>query len=221
MIACIGDIHGSYHGINKLVELGVGDDVTFIQVGDFGYYKHLIKDYPETPFKVYFIDGNHEDHKYLFSQANGDVTEVKKNLFYVRRGSVLNIDGYNIGFLGGGCSVDKYIRLRNGYDWSEFEVIGDEAADKLIEDVSDLGGIDFLITHAPPTDVKNEFMPPLKKWQWGLPTDWTDVSEAQVQRVWEHLGRPEIYSGHLHRPFTSARYNARVLDINEIITVRG
>ena len=217
MIAVIGDLHGTFATIDTLSEYDIRG-VTFIQVGDFGLYKQTMKYYPKTEFPVYFVDGNHEDHDWLhdefLSSTDEDVIEIIPNLHYVRRGSVLEIDGLNIGFLGGACSVDKFTRLRNGSHWSEKETITDVDALRMIENGKD---IDVLITHSPPTSVTLTHFGPLNKSSWGLPPEWYDESAMQVQRVWDALDRPQIYCGHLHG--SAIADQCRVLDINEIHTI--
>lgn len=220
MIALIGDLHGDFAVIETLSEY-VLEDTIFIQLGDFGFYHRVLENWPATKFPVYVIDGNHEDHEYIRNELlasvplHQNVVEIKPNLFYVRRGSVVEIDGKRIGFLGGAESVDKYSRLRNGWHWSALESVTDADADRMIANGK---AVDMLVTHTPPSSVTHAMVGPIHKHRWGLPHDWTDESAARVQRVWDALDRPPIYSGHLH--CSGVVDNARVLDINEIHTIR-
>jgi len=85
MITFFGDVHGHWPIFVDLLKK-VPEDHVVIQVGDIGIWPPYW-DTIDLPRKVYFIDGNHEYFPYL----NGiiEVKEIRPNLFYVPRGTVM------------------------------------------------------------------------------------------------------------------------------------
>ena len=142
-----------------------------------------------------------------------EVTEVAPNLFYVPRGTVMDVGGIKIGFLGGAASVDKMYRLRQNMHWSEDELITDEDIAKF----DDVKSVDMLITHCPPQSVIQEHFDPRMLMYFGLTPQWRDPSADKVEALWERLGKPPLVCGHMHKSVTDG--NVRILDINEYITV--
>lgn len=214
MLAICGDVHGEFKTFNRIVDNAIraADPTAVIQVGDFGIYGDTLPRLASCKFEVpvYFIDGNHEDHDYL--ERFTDVTEIHENCFYVPRGTILTLDGKLMAFMGGGASVDKAIRLRNGWDWSEKENITDDQYQKLWG----VEGIDVFITHAPPQSVTRLCTNPRDLVEFfGLPMSWIDPNAVKIQQLWERMGCPVLYAGHLHKSFTMD--TAHVLDINECV----
>jgi len=186
MITFIGDVHAHWPILCEAVLPKIPEDHVVIQVGDIGIWPS-VWDSISLPRKVYFIDGNHEYFPYL--NGISKVTEIRPNLFYVPRGTVMELDGRQIGFLGGAESIDKAWRTP-GYDWFPEESIR-------YSDMIKLSGkkVDILVAHTPPkfiveitTNIPN-------------PPRWINSSAAAVEAAWELLGRPIIVSGHMHRNF--------------------
>jgi Icc-related predicted phosphoesterase len=185
--------------------------MTIIQVGDFGWYPELIKErLPELPWPLYAIDGNHEYHPML--RGMDEVTEVKKNLFFVPRGKVLEIDGYKIGFMGGAHSVDIAWR-RKDIDWWVDEEVTDENIAKLIDKK-----VDILVTHTPPTGFIMRNFGPINKNSWGLKPDWEDKSSLKIEKLWGEMGMPPLICGHMHKPVIDGQI--KLLDINEMFFLK-
>lgn len=209
-IVLLGDLHGLSKVLEKVdAEVSTRPNVVAgIQVGDLGWYKDTNELFHTLNLKLpwYWIDGNHEDHSLL---KYTEVTEVAPNLFFVPRGTIMEIDGMTIGFLGGAASVDKQMRLQLDLHWSWEEDITDA-------DVAKFDGVDkvdLLITHCPPQSViQNNFDPNFLEY-FNLPNTWRDPSADKVEAVWEKLGKPPIVSGHMHKAVTDG--NARILDVNE------
>lgn len=192
----IGDIHGELHALNQLL-LNLPDDAIIIQCGDFGIWPSVVQSYGDPPKiarPIYFIDGNHEYFPWLTKY--GIPTEIWPNLTYVPRGTVLELAGKRVGFLGGGDSFDKDFRTP-GMDWFPEETIKSHEAGKLVGK-----DLDVLITHSPPSSAKYAlfgFKP--------------SPSEDLVEWVWNKTGRPDLYCGHMH-PDTVTKYlNVTVIPI--------
>lgn len=85
-----------------------------IQVGDFGFFPHVLHKFlQEGPRRfsvpLHVIDGNHEDHGWLTKcRSDGTLTSWQAaNLHLHARGTVADIGGLQIGFLGGALHADR------------------------------------------------------------------------------------------------------------------
>jgi UDP-2,3-diacylglucosamine pyrophosphatase LpxH len=165
---------------------------------------------------VYFIDGNH-DHctRWRNYETVGKVFG-NANLYYVPRGSVLEIDGRTIAFMGGAASIDKQWRLRDGHFWDAHEEVTQADVDRLLKNAEGKN-IDMFITHCPPNTLITEHFDPKNKLWFGVGLDWHDPSQTFIEEAWHKLGTPHIYSGHMHRHVETAV--ATILDINQICEV--
>jgi hypothetical protein len=140
-IFVVGDIHAEWGHLNSLIN--ERNPEIILQCGDFGfwpnYYPMRIKN---GDCRIYWCDGNHEDHWALKDLTNN---EVAPNVFYMKRGSTLTLpDGRIVLFMGGADSIDKGYRTM-GIDWFPEEVIS-------WSDVKDLPEIkiDIVISHTCP-----------------------------------------------------------------------
>jgi Icc-related predicted phosphoesterase len=223
MILLLGDIHGNIgtlrHAIEKAVEVGA---TAVIQVGDFGLMRHNGSDIgfyratKNSPIPVYFVEGNHDDCSRWI-----EIKEVSKvypdaNLWYVPRGTVMELDNRVIAFMGGAASIDKETRLRYGWHWDENELLSKEQIDTLLKNAEGKK-VDIFITHCPPDSVINEHFDNSAKISFGVGLDWVDPTQAQIEDMWHKLGTPNIFSGHMHKQVEGMTY--RILDINELLVV--
>ncbi len=186
MIAFIGDVHREFDRLARAgAGLPAGVDIA-VQVGDLGLHSDdLARPGPEfrpLAHLVYYVTGNH-DHEPSY-RGIARPTEMAPNLVFVPRGTVLELDGRRIAFLGGGDSViDRAVR-RDDVDWWPEEQV--TMAD--VARFEGVGPVDFLVCHTPPAFVYPFFhFPP-------------DPSAVAVGRAWQILGRPPVICGHLHKP---------------------
>lgn len=142
-ILIVGDIHGNERLFERAREAAIKHGCeALIQVGDFGYFPNLWN-FPNNKWsdiKVYFIDGNHDDHISLRDFKNSNFLE------YVKRGTIKEFDGLNFMFIGGASSIDKMVRLE-GVDWFKEENISEEDIDKCLDFD---GPVDVIIAHECP-----------------------------------------------------------------------
>jgi hypothetical protein len=75
----------------------------------------------------------------------------------------------------------------------------------------------MLVTHDVPNSVCVAHFDDSGKLWFGVGLDWHDVNMDVIQRIWDRLGNPPIYSGHMHRSVIGPNY--RILDINELLAV--
>lgn len=235
MILLLGDIHENiaslYYAIQKAQEQGA---VAVIQVGDFGLFgrdgipKGFHKALRDAKIPVYFIDGNHDDcTRWVACEGITRIFEDRE-LFYVPRGTVMEIDGRTIAFMGGAGSIDKAARLKYGWQWDENENISPHEVLRLMENVKDKK-IDVLITHGPPNSVVDKHFDPLQKLAFDVSIDWQDHNLVIIDHIWKALGYPDIYSGHMHKRISgyfcydenddSKQGHYRILDIYETFSM--
>ena len=207
MLTFVGDVHGWFAVFTKLRER-YQLTTPVIQVGDLGFSHKIPKEWPKNlGFDTYAIAGNHEVHPWLDQFT--EVTEVADRLFFVPRGTVMELEGKRIGFMGGAESVDRAYRAP-GIDWWPEERITEEELQRLFNLPKPL---DLLVTHSPPAEVVPLAVGVLNRKDWGLSPDWQDISAQRIQQLWEHHGRIPIVSGHLH--CSKQLSTCRILNIDE------
>ncbi len=143
IIMVMGDVHGEWGKLYSLINNKKPGII--LQCGDFGYFPKF-KDYhphhiKNGDCKIYWCDGNHSDHDTLRKIKR---TEIRPNIFYMRRGSTLTLpDVRTVLFMGGAESIDKHLRTP-GIDWFPQEVISQVDFNNLPpEDTK----IDIVISH--------------------------------------------------------------------------
>ena len=208
----MGDTHGFFkvfHELKKLAPVNRNIPMIFIHVGDFGYWPGHMDSYPKDfPWPIYFIEGNHEYYPWIRTHRE-EITEVRNNLFYVPRGTTMEINGKTFGFIGGAFSPDKMQR-KEEIDWWRDEEVTDNDIQKLMDKK-----IDVLVTHTPPANVILRNFGPLNISYWDLPVGTVDYSALRIEKLWGALGQPQMFCGHMHRIVQDG--NCRILDINEVI----
>ena len=220
MIALVGDIHGAYGVLQKVMRDLPEHVEAVIQVGDFGYWPQLFRHYMTTPFKspFFFIDGNHDHVERLL--AVEEPIEVWPNAIYVPRGTIIEFEQDRVLFMGGAVSVDrKYRTHKKGINaWFEEEVIRERDYRLAAHNLAQAGRkISLIVTHSPPISTNKKYFPWSGLISWlGLKEAqrWVDRSAMYVQDLWDICDRPPLVCGHMHRSVTDG--NVRVLDINEV-----
>lgn len=200
-IEIFGDIHGDFRLFTTLVNMLNVDAI--VQVGDFKYW-------PNDPFyekqvgflnnlnkPVYFIDGNHEHHLKLQEFCNNtdeNIIEIMKNVYYIRRGSLVNICDYNIFCMGGAFSIDRGSGAEN-VDWFKEETISYKDMIHLPDPNSK---IDLMISHTCP----NEFVGNIAEYisavrGYDIYID-NDPSREALSQILNTYNIKQWYFGHWH-----------------------
>lgn len=221
MILLLGDIHGNAGILKEAIEVAKGSDAkAIIQLGDFGlfpdtedWFRENVKD---THIPIYFIDGNHDDCQRWV--ACDTVTRIwdDREMFYIPRGTVMELDGRTIAVMGGASSINKAWLLRDGQHWDANEDITEEHITRLLNNTKDKN-IDMFLTHCPPNTVIQSNFDPLWKLYFEVSVDWTDPNQLIIEDLWHKLGTPDVYSGHMHKRIQGPNY--RILNINEVLAV--
>ncbi len=191
-IMVLGDIHGRYESLNKLIEEQKPDII--LQVGDFGYWPSKInfRKIKNGKSKIYWCDGNHENHDKLNILINAVgrriPIELIDNVYYCPRGTVITLPGNrNVLFIGGAMSVDKVLR-KKGFNWFPQEEITEEDIRILPNDID----IDIVISHTTPY----KFIDKTNK-RWSKIAN-LDISCKRLDEVYNKY-KPDLwYSGHWH-----------------------
>ncbi len=200
MILVCGDLHGVWQYTNQLISRKHPDII--LQTGDFGWWPKLHK----SPYitgnknkrwdqyglknhdcKIYFCDGNHEDHWDLQERDQTCIHEVMDNVFYVPRFNTIKLpDDRTVLFVGGARSTDSHLR-QIGVDWFPEEEIKYRDLDRLPK-----GDIDIVISHTAP----REFTLP-KKYT-GSEMHYHDSSRDALSLVLETYKPKLWFFGHWH-----------------------
>jgi len=215
-IIVVGDVHLDFGAFNKLISRKHPEIV--LQCGDFGYWPRITakelygRENPKYPkdlpcpkvpkeTKVFWCDGNHEDHQELGLRTTD---ELWPRVYYMPRGSVLALpDGRRVMFFGGAESVDKAQR-KEGIDWFPDEIIRYSQIANLDYD----GKIDVVISHTCPVefDIQGSLY-------WSL-SRIADCSRQALSHILHRYNPPLWYFGHWHRYATGYTAGCRWTALN-------
>lgn len=180
---------------------------TVIQVGDFGYWPsskhlghHLNSLRVPDGIKLYWIDGNHEDFNQMQKWDILNKLSPFKNhkAYYVPRGTVLNLCGHEILFIGGAESIDVLYR-KNGVNWFPQESITDQDVEKCLAAV-DGKKIDIVVSHDAPRSFHLYNLNPFG-WQefgWKKREDYKDYSKDRLETIMQAVKPSWWFFGHYH-----------------------
>ena len=167
MVYVTGDMHGQLERLydREFRKLKKGD--TLIVCGDFGYIfngspeeKQVIKYLSKRKFVTAFIEGTH-DNMEVINRARvtvwkgGKVHRIMGNVLHLMRGQIFDIEGFRFFTFGGGESLDKDMRIEEGFWWREELPTPEEmalGASRLDEEGLK---VDYILTHEPPQLLKS------------------------------------------------------------------
>lgn len=168
LIYITGDTHGEYGRICEIARMfdEADDEEKYLIVcGDFGYLlknnfdeRKLLDEIEKKDFKIIVIPGNHENYAEIMNFDTVDFNgakafEVRKNILYIKRGEIFELGGNSFFCMGGGYSIDRYMRTLNYSYWSEEMPTDGEYkyAVSNIEKYRDSGKkIDYIVSHTAP-----------------------------------------------------------------------
>lgn len=162
MIYVVGDTHGSLD-IKTIEEWEIEVKPTLndylIILGDWGavWYGNwwddpMIEYWDSKPYRVLFIDGNHENHKALNTYPivhwnGGRAHLIGNNILHLMRGEVFTIDNKTFFCMGGGRSVDAPLRTE-GKSWWPEEMPSKQDYDNGIDNLTKYDfKVDYILTH--------------------------------------------------------------------------
>jgi len=168
MVYITGDTHGEIERFSKKYipfEDKLTEKDTIIVTGDFQFIFRGDEKEEENldylagkRYEICFIDGNHENFPRLFSYPtvdyrSGKAGEIRKNIHYLRRGEIYEIEGKRYFTFGGAFSLNSPY-LTTGVDHFTEEVPVDadyENADFNLKKAN--YSVDYIITHQAPTSL--------------------------------------------------------------------
>lgn len=200
-IAFLGDVHAdtrfTVKAITRSKELGA--DI-IVQLGDFGYdYDWDFLDAVEAALKhtglqMIFVDGNHDDHRFLRTDYDGNarLRIITPHLLHAGRGYRWQWDGVRFLAVGGAHSVDRQTRLRYGWMWHREEIL----TDGQIADAIAGGQTDVLISHDCPAGVTIPGLQPELFPAFEIAA--ADHHRTRMRTIVDAVQPTTIYHGHYH-----------------------
>ena len=165
VIYVTGDLHGDIERFaDKAVKkLKKGD--TLIVLGDFGFLwsgdkaeQKRLKWLTKRRYRILFIDGCHENFDLLRDYPvedfmGGRARHIGGNLYYIQRGSILEIEGKKLLCFGGAESWDKEDR-EEGVNWWRAELPTSDELEYCVESLQAAGSeVDYILTHDAPLQI--------------------------------------------------------------------
>lgn len=200
MIYITGDTHGRAEEFLGRFDKTPTIEDTVIVAGDFGfifseYQKEGLETLKTLPFKIAFVDGNHENFtelcKYPEEQWNGGtVHRIADNIVHLKRGELFTIEGNTFFTFGGAYSIDKAWRVENISWWSGELPSADEYAHGR-EKLSQCGfAVDYIVTHTCPESLTERVC---------LRPNSADLELRRfLQEVADNVSYKHWYFGHFH-----------------------
>ena len=197
------------------------DDIIII-AGDAGFeYQEYVMGQAKMearkfPGKWIVLRGNHDSRYWNHEGDPGwEITEYQNceylyqkkypNIWYLPdTGCIYTLNNYNILFIPGAYSVDKWYRLRSHYPWNPYEQLTDKEKDELnllVYEWIDLGfDIDFVIAHTFPSKIESYyndlFMEELDQSSVDKSTeDWLNSMADLYEKA---SGFKQYFGGHFH-----------------------
>lgn len=182
------------------------DDVLIV-LGDFGLVwgdppterERARLDWIEAqPWTTCFIDGNHENFDMLdampvTSRYGGRVHEVRPHVLHLMRGETYEIGGHRFFVLGGAHSIDVDWRVPHRSWWPQ-EVPASEERACLADAAQQVGAVDYVLTHCPPTNCYTWYRSRFPGF-WGPDDEYNAWLEEHVEGV---VSYRQWFYGHLH-----------------------
>lgn len=208
-------VAGDWHGntawalgvIRRLPEL-LPDEVPRIIVhcGDFGiwpgpegarYLRKLDRELARVGGVLWFVDGNHEDHRRLagLPDAVSGHGRAGDRILHLRRGQRWNWHGRTWLALGGAVSIDRADRVEGRSWWPEEEITAGQA-----RQVTGAGRADVMVTHDCPAGVPHTFSA-LPAWLDPADLVRSDAHRGLLQTVVDQVRPAHLIHGHLHRAY--------------------
>lgn len=204
--------------VNKLDGIIICGDFGGIWEGTSTELEYSVKKrLKELPYKICFIDGNHENHvalsKFPIIKWNGgEAHHILDNVYHLMRGQVYNVNGKTWFTMGGAVSIDKDWRIPNLTWWNQ-EAPSLKQWKEAITNLEKVNwNVDYVFTHCAPT----EFMIQIIDNNYKIP----DKVTNELQKLYEHpLKYTKWYCGHYHVDKELSKYNLAAL-YNQVIKLK-
>ncbi|MBE6853408.1 MAG: metallophosphoesterase [Ruminococcus sp.] len=160
-------------------------------------------------YTVLWIDGNHDNHKFWYSQPvsewHGGLVNFHpeaRNVIHLKRGEYYNIDGYTFWTMGGAKSHDRLSRIP-GISWWQEEIPSQFEMEYGLHKLEQHNNkVDFIITHTLPSDLQFSIC---KCFYTSEPTG------IYLNEVYRRTDFKYWFCGHYHENIDSKMCRVRVL----------
>lgn len=234
MIYLTGDTHGDFSRVEFFCyRFDVTKKDILIVLGDAGinYFKGekadaLKKQLSNLPLTIFCIHGNHEARPstiptYNLKEWHGGkvyVEEAYQNIIFAKDGEVFQFGNLSMLVIGGAYSVDKYLRLENGWNWFPDEQPSDEVKTEVEKRIKEIHNtVDVVLTHTCPAKYipVESFLPEFDQSRVDKSTEkWLDTIENKLDyKKW--------YCGHYHIDKSIDKLRFMFKDIIKLNVKRG
>lgn len=218
-----GDTHGDFTRIfNFVLEKQLSSDDVIIILGDSGLNYFVKKDVPDSQYyydsksslklkkavndigvKFFIVHGNHEARanevygyqRDIFCGGSVFYQEAFPNILFAEDGEFFIFNDKSVFVCGGAYSVDKYYRLKNGYNWFSSEMPNEQIKAKCFANLKQhKWRADYIFSHTCPKGFipKEAFLK-------GINQASVDSStEEFLQTVLLNMSFDKWYCGHFH-----------------------
>lgn len=186
----------------------------YFHVGDFGFWPQENEECWQPEYlpglerflaaqgkTLYFVDGNHEQHKWLatFPIDENGLRPISEHIIHIPRGAALMVGSKKLVGFGGARSIDRSLRVLDE-SWFLEEMITQEDLDRALENVT----ADILLTHERPFEGNS-----------GRTMDFLSKIDAEQQRRFvmtaaERLDVKLLVHGHHHHRYTSTDFQFKI-----------
>lgn len=248
VVAFVGDMHMHPEGWADIIEAlaAIEGLVAVVQVGDFGYrfnlgYLAFVQAVAaRLGVRVYWIDGNHDNHEVIAAARREDWThpvalwpETAPDVYHVPRGGVLTLGGYHrfvpglgetlseclvevplvrILCVGGAVSTDVYGR-KDYLEWWPTEALTMAETYRAMDAAA--GRIDIMVCHDVPAGAEPDVAGVVMR-RYNVPTDVQHRAAAHRDALAEiaAIAQPRlIVHGHHHHRYNGRWKGARVIGL--------
>lgn len=165
MIYVTGDIHGDLARFEEKALKKLKKRDTLIVLGDFGFLwngdkaeQKNLKWLEKRRYRILFIDGCHENFDLLREYPvqefeGGRARHIGGGMYYILRGSILELEGKKLLCFGGAESWDKEDR-DEGVNWWRAEMPTTDELEWCAENLNRAGRqVDYILTHDAPLQI--------------------------------------------------------------------
>ena len=228
MIYLTGDTHGGVDmeklGLIKFPEQEqLGENDYLIILGDFGFpfldddwnpesdyygkYNFWMTWFRSKPFKILWVDGNHENFNFWNRQPitewHGGKAQIHpdaENVIHLMRGEIYEIEGKTFFCFGGALSIDKAFRIPYFSWWEEEEATPEQIAYAKANLQKHGNSVDYILTHTMPEKVISQYFEYIP-----------DKTSEFLNEVLDTTNYQAWFCGHFHKDRYLKEYHMYVL----------
>jgi predicted phosphodiesterase len=203
-IAFAGDWHGNTWWARDMIDHASAQGAqAIVHLGDYGYrftreFREQIEGALDAhDMRLYFVDGNHEDFPWLYSQPidGRGRRPITPHVFHLPRGYRWEWGGVRFLAMGGAHSVDRPYREPGREWWPEETITPREVAEAVKG-----GPADVVVSHDCPTGVVIPGIDDRRPPSWITPNELAraNAHRSRLRRLVDKVQPSMIWHGHYH-----------------------